>query len=156
MGRVAGFSHYFTCWEISLALAILPAEPLAHGDTSPLLTLPEFQMFYRYNLEIFTHLNRLAYFTAHLPKLSAKHQLKFFRHIIKLEKLPNQLAQKILYKPWDLNQFRITLEDTQPLLVYGVKQSQKRRKKYAAKMRAPADFCAAQVMPPAAPTTEIL
>ena len=122
---------------------------LADGDTSPIFSSPDFQMFYRYNLEIFLRLQYATYYAANFATLNRHQQIKFLTRLARLGDLPNKLAAQIEDHLWDHNELRINLGRAQQKAIYGAIQGMLAKERAATKNKmAPADFCAHQVTPP--------
>ena len=116
---------------------------LADGDTSPIFSSPDFQMFYRYNLEIFIRLQYATYYAANFATLNRHQQIKFLTRLTRLDDLPNKLAAQLEDHLWDHNELRINLGRAQQKAIHGAIQGIIAKERAATKNKmAPADFIA--------------
>jgi len=125
---------------------------LINGNTSPLLLTPEFQIFYRYHLDLFYGLQNITHLAA-AGKVDDKLSLKpFLRSLIDLaNRSPNEVGKAVQKKLWDLNQLRYYLGETQELAVTNTANNKLRHERFNQSRSRRTPDCAKNVLPPPPP-----
>jgi hypothetical protein len=124
-----------------------PSAILERGRTAPLLASPEFQLFYRYHLDLY---DRLLAITP-LVRISSTDPRPFLQALIDLGKTsPNDLSITVQDNPWNFRQLRFFMQKSQDTAIKNLTESLKKFKhshKKKKKKKLMQD-CAKNLLPP--------
>ena len=122
-----------------------PGTILENGDVVPWLTSPEFQIFYRYHLDLYYRLLAIFPFA-----LNAKiDPVAFLQALADLENhSPNLIGEDVRKNPWDLDQLRSAMLKAQNLAIDTLTKAKKRHDRYNEMQKKRMHDCAKNVLPP--------